>query len=142
MEKKFLSISEFATARGVSKQAVYQQLNKRLKPFVQEIDGKKVLDIEALSAFEVQEVEQVSSQVEQEVEQEVEPKETDFLREQIEKKDTIIAELLEQIKALQKQNETLTNLLQGSQILLAQEQKKLLLEDKKRGWFSRLFHRD
>ena len=37
---EYMSVSEFATRAGCSKQAVYQQLNKRLKPYVKAIDGK------------------------------------------------------------------------------------------------------
>lgn len=47
--EELLNIQEFAVAAGVSKQAIYKQLNNRLKPFVQLVDGKKMLSNKALS---------------------------------------------------------------------------------------------
>lgn len=57
-KNELLSIPEFAEAAGVSKQAVYKGLNNRLKPFVQLVDGKKMLSNKALSEVYGVEVEQ------------------------------------------------------------------------------------
>lgn len=43
-EDQYLSVKEFAQAAGVSVQAVYKRLSKDLKPFVNEVDGRKVID--------------------------------------------------------------------------------------------------
>ena len=51
-DNEILTIKEFATAAGVSPQAVYQRLTKSLQPYVVEINGKKHLKREALELFE------------------------------------------------------------------------------------------
>lgn len=53
--KEYISIKEFATAAGVSQQAIYKQLNNKLKPYLKEIDGKKMLNISALELFKKKE---------------------------------------------------------------------------------------
>lgn len=47
-EDQYLSVKEFAQVAGVSVQAVYKRLSKDLKPFVKEIEGRKVIDKRAL----------------------------------------------------------------------------------------------
>ena len=42
--KRYLTISEYCERIGRTKQAVYSKLNKALKPYVIEIDGKKYID--------------------------------------------------------------------------------------------------
>lgn len=46
--KELLTIKEFADLAGKSPQAIYKQLNSRLKPFVQLVDNKKMLKSKAL----------------------------------------------------------------------------------------------
>ncbi len=46
-----LSIKEFAKRAGITPQAVYKQLDNKLKPFLIMVDGKKALKIEALDLF-------------------------------------------------------------------------------------------
>ena len=46
--KELLTIKEFADLAGKSPQAIYKQLNSRLKPFVQSVDNKKMLKSKAL----------------------------------------------------------------------------------------------
>ena len=47
-QDQYLSVKEFAQAAGVSVQAVYKRLSKNLKPFVNEVEGRKVIDKRAL----------------------------------------------------------------------------------------------
>lgn len=47
-DQEYISIAEFAERAGVSKQAVYQRLNKSLKAYVKAVDGKKSINIRAL----------------------------------------------------------------------------------------------
>ena len=54
MNDKYITVAEFSKRANISKQRVYQLLNKRLKEFVQEVDGKKMLDIRALESFSIQ----------------------------------------------------------------------------------------
>lgn len=126
MEKQFYSVSEFATKRGISKQAVYQQLNKTLKPFLKVENGKKYIDGAALELFKDKEVEQAAPQVEQDFKQVEQELESGFLLSQIGEKDKTIESLLKQIESLQEQNNKLTDLLQNSQFLLAADKKILI----------------
>lgn len=47
----YISISEFAKKAGVSRQTIYNRLDKDLKPYLQIIDNQKKLDIRALELF-------------------------------------------------------------------------------------------
>lgn len=102
MDKEYLSIKEFAERAGVSRQAVYKQLNNQLTPYLKVIDGKKMLDKSGLELFEKQE--------------DCKPVDNDFVNQlvnqltteltekgqQLKEKDKQIAEKDKQIAALQK----------------------------------------
>ena len=128
MEKKYISISEYATIKGISKQAVYKQLNNKLKKFVVMVENKKMLDIAILTAEELNKVEQPLNQPLNHVEQPIDNHLLLLLEKQIEEKDNTIKSLLAQIESLQEQNGKLTDLLNNSQILLGMEKKQQLLE--------------
>lgn len=64
MEKQYLSIKEFANEVGISQQAVYKQLNNKLKPYLKVVENKKMLDRKAIELFEKQEK---TTQVEQQL---------------------------------------------------------------------------
>jgi valyl-tRNA synthetase len=129
-KQELISISDYAALKGISKQAVYKQLNNKLKDFLIVVDGKKYI---LLAAFGEptetklnNQVEQPSTKVEQPLNNQVE-----FLFEkQLAEKDTTIQSLLRQLESLQEQNHRLTELLQNSQVLLAAE-KKLYIEEEK-----------
>ena len=121
-EKKYISISEYATIKGISKQAVYKQLNNKLKKFVVMVENKKMLDIAVLTAEELNQVEQPLNQVEQPLNNQFQP----LFEKELEEKNKTIESLLRQIENLQEQNSRLTELLSNSQYLLAAEQKKAL----------------
>lgn len=127
-EKKYISISEYATIKGISKQAVYKQLNNKLKKFVVMVENKKMLDIAVLTAEELNQVEQPLNQPLNQVEQPIDNHLLLLLEKQIEEKDNTIKSLLVQIESLQEQNGKLTDLLNNSQILLGMEKKQQLLE--------------
>ena len=55
--KEYLSISDYAKARGVSVAAVYKRLDGTLKKYVKEIDGQKFLSVEVLAAEGIKPVE-------------------------------------------------------------------------------------
>jgi hypothetical protein len=42
--KRYLTVAEYCEYIGITKQAVYSKLDKTLKPYVIEIDGKKYID--------------------------------------------------------------------------------------------------
>lgn len=52
MDKNYLTVAEYAAIVGITPQAVYKQLNNKLKPFVIEVDGKKALIKEILQQQE------------------------------------------------------------------------------------------
>lgn len=64
MAKEYISIKEFAELAGVSQQAIYKQLNNKLKTYLKVVDGKKSLEKSALELFKKQEN---SSTVEQQL---------------------------------------------------------------------------
>lgn len=141
MNKKYISVSEYAKIKGISKQAVYKQLNNKLKKFVVVVDNKKCLDIAVLSVEELNQVEKLLNQPLNQVEQPTDNHLLSLLEKQIEEKDNTIKSLLAQIESLQEQNAKLTELLNNSQILLGMEKKQNLLEQdnekaNKRHWFN------
>lgn len=52
MKDEYISIAEFAKRAGVSHQAIYKRLQLDLQPWLQVEDGKKALNIKALTLFE------------------------------------------------------------------------------------------
>ena len=113
MDKEYLSIKEFAAAVGVSQQAVYKQLNNKLKPYLKVVENKKMLEKSALKLFEKEEK---TNQVEQQL---------------INMLQTELNEKNEQIKKLQQSLEQSQQLLDQAQKLHAMDKQRILeLEDK------------
>lgn len=52
-KKEYLTISEFAERAAVSRQTVYNNLDKKLSKFTVEIDNKKLIEIKGLEVFSV-----------------------------------------------------------------------------------------
>ena len=142
-ESNYISIAEFSKRANISKQRVYQLLNKSLKDFVKEVDGVKMLHIQALERYQKKEN---KSRVEQGFEQDFNNplndsliKTIEVLQEQLSVKDRQIEELnnrlaettqaLHQAQELTHREQDLTakNVL----MLESQEQKK-----KKKGIFN------
>ena len=48
MNDAYISVSEFARRAGVTKQSVYQRIQGRLKKYVKDLNGQKVIHIKAL----------------------------------------------------------------------------------------------
>jgi hypothetical protein len=139
--ESYITVSEYAALKGISKQAVYKQLNNKLQPFLIVVDGRKYIDRAALTEVENQKLNEVEQPFNQPLNNQSQP----FLESQIAEKDKVIESLLRQIDVLTQQNSNLTELLRNSQVLLAAE-KKILIEQpqsqeqpKKKGIFSRLF---
>lgn len=154
MNDKYITVSEFAKRANISKQRVYQLLNKRLKEFVQEVDGKKMLDIRALESFSIQDTcSSVVQEVEPDAKQEASALELlkttiDMLQKQLEEKDRTIHELTEALKNEQLQTSqaqalhggSIKQLLEQGQDAEEPEQQKKEAEASK-GFFRRLFKR-
>lgn len=91
-ENEYIGITEFARRAKVSCQAIYQQLDKKLKPYLIEIDGKKKLNIKALTEVYADKDEEV---VREEYQQLV-----DMLTQQLSEKDKQLNEKDKQIDGL------------------------------------------
>ena len=143
-DKQYLSVSEYAEIKGISKQAVYKQLNNKLKNFVVEVENQKYIDRAALTEEQKQKVEQPLNPKVEQVEQPFNPNFQPLLEKQIEEKDKQIERLFQQIEEKDKQIETLQNLLNQSQQLQAIDRKLLLEKEnqkKKRKGILKLFSR-
>ena len=106
MEKEYLSIKEFAAAVGISPQAVYKQLNNKLKPYLKTVDGKKTIEKSALFLFEK---EPKTNEVEQQL--------INMLQTELNEKNKQIAELQKLLD-------------QAQRLHAAEKQRVLELEDK------------
>ena len=116
LNKDYITISQYAEIKGISKQAAYKKLNNQLKDSLILIDNKKCLKIEVLDEVERQElnrVEQPLNRVEQPLNNQFQP----LFEKELEEKNKTIDSLLRQIENLQEQNSRLTELLGNSQYL-------------------------
>lgn len=91
MDKEYLSIKEFAEAAGVSQQAIYKQLNNKLKPYLIVVEKRKMLEKSALSLFSKAEN---SKEVEQQL--------INMLQTELNRKNEQIAELQKLLDQAQK----------------------------------------
>lgn len=140
---KYISIADFAEQAGVSKQAVYSRLKSQdLNKFIKLENGKKLISTNALKLFNKSSSQSNFNQVGQGIES--------TEREYIES-------LKKQIEELQKDKQELYRLLDQQQQLTAQANATIKLqapkeeasviqqekqEQKKQGFFARLFSRD
>lgn len=121
-----MTITDFAAAAGVSRQAIYKRLDKDLAPYCQTVDGKKLLDAAALSLFRSPDEEPPPAPP-PEAEPQPEGGENGIiaaLNARIEDKDKEIAYLREM---LEKEIDNNAELQRNYQLLLAQQQKVLEL---------------
>lgn len=135
MGKQYLTISQYAEFKGITKQAVYKRLNNSLKKYLIEIDNQKFIDFSAFGEEEINEVENFLNNKNQPFNQPFNNEIQPFFEKQLEEKDKTISKLLEQVDKLQEQNsrliDTLNNnqkLLENTQLLLAASEKKQLME--------------
>lgn len=138
-----ISIKEFAKRAGITPQAVYKQLDNKLQPFVKLINGKKAIQIEALSLFNNNNLNSVgcstttnqlngeSSLILKILQDQLEAKDR-----QLEAKDKQLAEKDEQIKALNEALMKAQQLTDQAQHLQANTEKRLLAIEapKKHKW--------
>ena len=101
MEQEYLSINDFAAAVGITKQAVYKQLNTKLKTYLKVVNGKKMIEKSALSLFDKKtEV----NQNEQQLNNQLTDKLIDMLQKELDEKNQQIAELQKLLDQAQKLN--------------------------------------
>lgn len=131
-DQQYITVKEFAQRAGISQQSVYQRLNKKnnkLCKYMKVVNGKKIIDIQALQDLysiglnnEIEqsdndkELKQVVKQVEQDRTQEL----IDELRLKLREKDDLIQWLREEHEADRKKIDELDKRLST---LLDQEQK-------------------
>ena len=150
-----LTVQEFAESAGKSKQAVYKALNNKLKPFVQLVDGKKMIHSKALHEIYGVEVEQPDNQP---LNNQGQPMNAliAMLQRELDAKNEQISAQQRQLEAKDRQIEQLTSALdhttsslQAAQALHAgtmqqqlqapesAESEETTGQEKKKGWFSR-----
>lgn len=104
---ELLTVQQFADTAGISKQAVYKALDNKLKPFLQLVDGKKMLQRKALKEVYGVEVEQRNKQQNDNLSKPMEAliamlqKELDEKNAQLEAKDRQIEQLMSALQAEQ-----------------------------------------
>ena len=138
-KEELLSIKQVATIVGVSQQAVYKQLNNKLKDYVVEVEGTKKLRREALEEVYNKAVEQKLNNNDSTVEQPIQPEikiVLETLQQQLKEKD-------EQIRNLQISLDKAQNSLDNAQKLHGMDVQRIMaLEDKANNkWYKRLFAR-
>ena len=156
MEKKaFYTVAEAAELLGVSRQAIYQALNKQLKPFSSKVDGRIVIDAAAFSDMNdkqlgkengnrqsnIQEVDKLKNQL-----HEVEKRE-EILKIQLNEAAKREEMLNEHFEVLKQQIKIKDETIEGLRTALDQQQKLQLLTQQQPkqigGFFKRLFgHKD
>lgn len=146
MKNKYISVSEFAKAAGVSKQAVYSRLKSQdLNKFIKLENGKKLINTKALELFNKSSSQSSFNQVEQGLES-TEREYIESLKKQIEELQRDKQELyrlLDQQQQLTAQaNATIKLQAPKEEASVIQQEKQEKQEQKKQGFFARLFSRD
>lgn len=138
MEKEYLSIKDFAAAAGVSQQAIYKQLNNKLKNYLKVVDDKKMLEKSALSLFKKKDE---STDTQQQLLKMLQT-ELNEKSQQLNEKDKQIAELqklLDQAQKLHAMEKQRVLELEDKMAAADQEHNKESEEPQKKSFFSRLF---
>lgn len=144
---KYISIADFAKQAGVTKQAVYsRQKSQDLNKFIKLENGKKLINTKALELFNKSSSQSSSNQVEQGLES-TEREYIEALKKQIEELQRDKQELyrlLDQQQQLTAQANATIKLLQApkEEASVIQQEKQEKQEQKKQGFFARLFSRD
>lgn len=149
MDHEWLSVKAFAEKAGVSLQSIYKQIDGRLKPYVKESKGKKVISSEAITVFysdikpDSNELNQIQPNIQPDSTTTNQNNTTNFNRIQPDiqpdsttmySMETALKALQEQLKVKDKQIEQLTNSVQNltealkTAHALAAEDKKRVLE--------------
>lgn len=146
MKNKYISVSEFAKAAGVSKQAVYSRLKSQdLNKFIKLENGKKLINTKALELFNKSSFNQVEQGLESTEREYIEALKKQI--EELQRDKQELYRLLDQQQQLTAQaNATIKQLqLQAPKeeaSIIQQEQQQERQEQKKQGFFARLFSRD
>lgn len=113
MNDKLLTIKQYSEQAGITQQAVYKQLNKRLKNYVVVVENQKMLKESALKDFHVQ------------------PSRTTVKQPENDHFDTLLKQNQQTIDLLQKELERKNDQISELQKIIDQEQKLRLAEHKR-----------
>ena len=144
---RYISIADFAKQAGVSKQAVYSRIKSQdLNKFIKLENGKKLINIKALELFNKSSGQSSFNQAEQGLES-TEREYIEFLKKQIEELQRDKQELyrlLDQQQQLTAQANATIKQLQAPKedTSIIQQEQQERQEQKKQGFFARLFSRD
>lgn len=131
-KNNMLGVKEFAERAGVSQQAVYKQLNTRLKPYVELVEGRKLIAEQALFEIYGIEVKQTSNQENNQPHNQNSTENNplyDILREELTAKNKQIEQLQAQVAQLTSALENTTASLRAAQALHAGTMKQQLLAE-------------
>lgn len=150
MEKKaFYTVAEAAELLGVSRQAIYQALNKQLKPFSSKVDGRIVIESAAFSDVVDKQLNKQDDKENDNRQSNIQAlvQEVDKLKIQLVEAERREKMLTDQLEYLKQQIKIKDEMVEGLRIALDQQQKlQLLTQQPKRlggGFFRRLFgHKD
>lgn len=126
---ELLTVAEFANRAGLSKQRIYQLLDKKLSNYLKEVDGKKMLKIEGLELFDIQDYNQGLETALKDHIKDLQA-EIETMKEELE---ILRGELTEKNKQINEKDNLIKDLLKKldqSHILVSQQQ-TLALADKK-----------
>ena len=146
MEKKaFHTVAEAAELLGVSRQAIYQALNKQLKPFSSKVDGKIVIAAAAFSDMSDKQLDKEKDK--QQLNIQVLVQEVEKLKIQLDESGKREKMLADQLEYLKQQIKIKDETIEGLRTALDQQQKLQLLTQQQPkqigGFFKRLFgHKD
>ena len=146
MEKKeFFTVAEAAELLGVSRQAIYQALNKQLKPFSSKVDGKIAIDAAAFSNAVGKQLDKEKDK--QQLNIQVLVQEVEKLKIQLDESGKREKMLADQLEYLKQQIKIKDETIEGLRTALDQQQKLQLLTQQQPkqigGFFKRLFgHKD
>lgn len=144
-KKAFYTVAEAAELLGVSRQAIYQALNKQLKPFSSKVDGRIVIDAAAFSDMNDKQLDKEKDK--QQLNIQVLVQEVEKLKIQLDESGKREKMLADQLEYLKQQIKIKDETIEGLRTALDQQQKlQLLTQQPKRlggGFFRRLFgHKD
>ena len=129
MMNDYLSIKEFAKATGLSQQAIYTQLNNKLKTYLKVVDNKKMLEKSALSLFVKEEK---SNGVEQQL--------INMLQTELNEKNKQIAELQKLLDQAQRLHAAEKQRVLELEDKMATEQTQEQEQQEKKKWWKKIFY--
>lgn len=119
--ENYITIQQFSALAGVSRQAIYQRLDKDLQKYCKVVDNKKMLNIEGLELFVVNEVVKQVDKVDKKVDNLLDKKLTDESLKGLEIKENYISDLTKNLdKQLTNKDKQFTDLLESKDKIISE----------------------